>query len=62
MIEASLEKIWTRFENKYIFLAKASRATRQLIEDIVEGRIDAVENPYMLGLNRTLRGEEDISG
>ena len=57
MIDSSLEKIWERFGNKYRYLAKASKDTRQLIEDIVEGRMDVVENPYQLGLDRTLRGE-----
>lgn len=57
MIDSSLEKIWERYTNKYRFLAKAATETRQLIEDIVEGRIDVVENPYQLGLERTLRGE-----
>ncbi len=57
MIDSSLEKIWERYINKYRYLAKASVETRQLIEDMVEGRIDVVENPYQLGLDRTLRGE-----
>lgn len=57
MINSSLERIWERYKNKYMFLARASVETRQLIEDMVEGRIDVVENPYQLGLDRTLRGE-----
>lgn len=57
MQETSLEKIWERYENKYHFLAMASRETRRLIEEVAEGRIDVVENPYRLGLARALRGE-----
>lgn len=59
MQEISLEKIWEHYENKYRFLAMASREARRLIEEVAEGRIDAVENPYLLGLARTLRGEAE---
>lgn len=59
MQEISLEKIWERYENKYYFLAMASREARRLIEEVAEGRIDVVENPYSLGLARTLRGEAE---
>lgn len=59
MEEVSLEKVWERYENKYRFLVMASRETRRLIEAVAEGRIDVVENPYRLGLARTIRGEAE---
>lgn len=59
MIETSLEKIWELYTNKYSFLVKASRETRRLIEAVSEGRIDTIENPYRLGLERTIRGEAE---
>jgi len=59
MIEISLEKIWERYENKYRFLVLASKETRRLIEAVNEGRLDAVDNPYRLGLERTLRGDAE---
>ncbi len=59
MKETSLEKIWEHYENKYKFLVSASREARRLIEDVAEGRIDAVENPYRLGLLRAIRGDAE---
>lgn len=59
MEEISLERVWERYENKYRFLVMASRETRRLIEAVAEGRIDVVENPYQLGLARTIRGETE---
>jgi hypothetical protein len=59
MDEVSLERVWERYENKYRFLVVASRETRRLIEAVAEGRIDMIEDPYRLGLARTIRGEAE---
>lgn len=59
MIETSFERIWEKYPNKYKFLIKASRETRRLIQAVNEGKIDVVENPYRLALQRTLRGEAE---
>lgn len=57
MKDITLERIWDRYGNKYQFLVRASRETRRLIESVAEGRIESVENPYSLGLARTIREE-----
>jgi len=60
MIEASLEKIWERYGNKYRFLVLASFESRELIEAVAEGKIDVIDNPYRLGLEKVLRGESTL--
>jgi len=59
MTEITLERIWERYGNKYIFLALASKETRKLIEAISEGKIDTVDNPYRLGIQKAFRGDTD---
>ncbi|GEM_PF-1814826 len=59
MIDTTLEKIWERYQNKYRFLVLASRETRKLIEAVAEGRIETIDNPYRLGVLRTIRGEAE---
>lgn len=55
MKEVSLERIWELYGNKYRFLVSASLVARELIEAVAEGRVDAIENPYSLGLSKALQ-------
>ncbi|MBN2379188.1 hypothetical protein JXM67_05245 [candidate division WOR-3 bacterium] len=60
-MEPTLEKIWELYGNKYRYLVLASLEARKLIEAVAEGKIDTIDNPYILGLQRTIRGEKDLN-
>lgn len=60
MKEASIEKLWKMFDNKYQGIVVASKEARRILEAISNGEIEINENPYFYALRRVLSGQVKI--